>query len=119
MAMSNPPFRNCTLVQQCIIDYFPFRSSRLVQQYITAYFPLCGSSLAVVSCEFDFLVTLTDGYVSKTPTSKQGDIVYYLGLRSTRHMNATTVVRSTDVFFERAVAIEASTFLSASINQNM
>lgn len=119
MAMSNPPFRNCTLVQQCITDYFPFRSSRLVQQYITAYFPLCGSSLAAVSCEFDSLVTSTDGYVSETPTSKQGDIAYYLGLHSTRHMCATTVVKSTEALFERVVAIENSIFLSASVNQNM
>lgn len=119
MAMPNPPFRNCTLVQQCITDYFPFRSSRLVQQYITTYFPLCASSLATMSCEFDSLVTSTDGYVSETPTSKQGDIAYYLGLRSNRHMCATTAVRSTEALFERAVAIEASSFSSASVNQDM
>jgi len=61
VGMSNPPFRNSALVQQCIIDYFPFCTSRLIQQCITTYFPFFSASL----------VTLMDGSVDKLYISQK------------------------------------------------
>ena len=115
VAMSNQaPFRNSTFVQQCITSYFPFRTSTLVQQCITDYFPLCSNrccSLVTVSCDFD---SFTDSYVSETPTSKQGNIAYYLGICSSRQMCQSTVVRSGEALFRQAVVTEVS---CDSINQ--
>lgn len=115
VAMSNQaPFRNSMFVQQCITSYFPFRTSTLVQQCITDYFPLCSNrccSLVTVSCDFD---SFTDSYVSETPTSKQGNIAYYLGICSSRQMCQSTVVRSGEALFRQAVVTEVS---CDSINQ--
>jgi len=71
-----------------------------------AYFPLCSNrpySLSSVSFDFD---SFMDSYVSKTLTSKHGNIAYYLGICSNRHMCQTTVVMSSEALFEYTVVIE-------------
>lgn len=103
----------------------PSCKSKLVQRLITSYFPLHDRcpSFANLNTDFDSLLTRTDGYVSETPDSKQGNIAFYLGLCNTVSNSPSRVLRSSRALFERAVVEEAEilhhspTPSSESVNQ--
>lgn len=94
-------------------------NSKLVQRLITSYFPLHDRPPSFV----DSLLTSTDGYVSETPESKQGNVAFYLGLCNTVSNSPSRVVRSSRALFEQARAEEAEilrhspTLSSESVNQ--
>lgn len=85
-----------------------FPNSKHVQKLITSYFPLYSrhTSHADVVTEFNSLLTTTDGYVSETPESKQGNIAFYLGLCNTVESSPSRVVRSSAALFGRAGVVE-------------
>ncbi len=82
----------------------PLSNSRLVQKLITSYFPLSSThpSFIDLSTDFDSVLTTTDGYVSETPESKQGNIAFYIGICNTIENSPSRVVRSSVALFERA-----------------
>ena len=99
VAMSNPPIQKSRLVQKCITSYFPLYSRHCY--------------LDDLSCQSDSLAMTPDKYyVLETPKSKQGNLAFYLGLRSTKRSCPLSIIRSTEALFEQVVAKAQRTFIT-------